>query len=615
MSYNTLTLIRMTTKPTQVNIDVPNFGKVPVCVERGRDGAPTVIKHRPPSVDLDPRLEFRNERIERIEDGNQIPQYAVRKQKILLLTGSQLDDLKAGRLSVSVIRDTGVVEKELRLTEQAGEIIVTDCPNPDGQYTVLLDWEKDKETSRSFPSLELRDSSGNVIELDPDSQQNNFLVSTMLDEDPNNRPARPPASFEPLNNHPIKSDFRPASGEDLDYYKQDRDRSNELTVAVIDTGLKFNLRNPDDKEPLIDPYVYRDADGQERRFTLAYQEQPGTVCGDEMIDNHLGYCALLAYRNKTFIGEMTPLPTTTEKEFYLSTHVMNSPFDDFRLFGSDDRNSLQDARHGTFVTAIIQQNGSDAPVLPVKIFDNIGFATLFDVLNGFNYVLQRCLSTNIRVVNISWVFGQDNPLLRKKFEQLLSAGVMVIAAAGNEGQTSDRNLSNVQVYPACYSREMPNVITVTSVRKTYLPTTLLSPKEDSFIGTVLSGAINLGLFNALEGVDDVLENVLPTAGYVAVENYSTEYVNVGVVSTFGYFRSPIWNNPIVRGSSFACAFVAGFVIRQLRTRPNLLALLKAGDADKVRQELLEAMNGNQTDENLKNEYVNGGYYLNGYAVD
>lgn len=609
----------MNRQSTALDIEVPSFGRVPVQVTHGNDrNAPLEVTHRPPVGSTDPRLHFKNDQIALVDDPKfRVPQYAVLKQKVLKITHQQLDRLLAGTLLVETsVVASGVADGIGQTLRSATKerLIRSDCPGPDGRYTVLLDWTE--ETSVPFPTLRFRDPFNNIItEAAMIEQENNYLVVSGKDG-PNNPPPRPPAAFaEPLNNQP--SDFRTATTDDILHYQQYRGQTNGPSVAVIDTGLKYNLLNPGEEDSRPDPYMYQDAVGQERRFTLAYQDQPAPACGDLMANNHLGYCAVLSYRAEKFRKHIIPLTTSGPAE-HTPADVINSPFDDFRLHNPSDEHSIMDARHGTFVTAIIQQNGDDAPVVPVKAFDNVGFATLFDVLNAFNYVLQRCQSADIRVVNTSWIFGQDNPLLKEKIRQLMEQGVLVVAAAGNEGQTESRNLDEIPVYPACYSAEFPNVITVTTVRKTYVHSNVLGPKQDSIIGKALGRAIASGLFNVLEEAGDVIGAILPTAGYVAVENYSPTYVNVGVVSTFGYFRGPFWKSPVIRGSSYACAFVAGFVVRQLRTRPDLRALVKSAVPDRLaeaREELLRAMNGNKTDQDLKNEYVKGGYYLNGYAVD
>lgn len=558
------------------------------------------------------------------DPSSKIPQYAVRKQKIITLSESQFAQLKAGKLSVGALseREEDSVDRLLKSLNDgfSTRVITMDCPETgdDGKpvYTVLLDWVE--ETTVPFPDLRLITPAGQRIA--PISQANNLLVVSFDDGggNTNNPPARPPiTTAEPLNIQP--SDFRPMAPVDRDYYKQYAGQPKSPAVAVLDTGLKFNLHNQHEEAAWPDPHVYRDANGQERRFVLAYQDDATNDCRRTMPGNSIGYCSLQAYRQPGFISQMKLLSTMVGRS-YDAHDVINSPFDDCVLLidpnaGLDIKN-IKDARHGTSITAIIQQTGDDAPVLPVKAFDNLGYATLFDVLNGFNYILHRSKHTPIRVVNTSWIFGRDEPLLRKKIEQLLRAGILVIAAAGNEGQTPDRSLDAVNVYPACYSTDYPNVITVTSVRKTFFPAEAKSPVEDSAIGALLAQADRAGLGDLLDTGYRVVKSTKPVKGLVAVENYSKNYVNVGVVSNRGFFRSPFWKSPKIKGSSYACAFVSGFVMRQLRTDPSLLALVESGSAANLtiaRKQLLEAMSG--FDKQLADNYVAGGYYLDGYAAD
>ncbi|QJW89549.1 S8/S53 family peptidase [Spirosoma taeanense] len=562
----------------------------------------------------DPRFKFLSGQVAEYPDPkNRIRQYAIRKQKIVIVTADDLNLLESGKLEVETTPDrTG---KRVKLGSVSGDkkvrIIRSDCPELEAKeaparFTVLLEW--DETTTEPFPDLELWDNGGSR-RITPISQTDNFLLSG--DRDTNPPPPRPPiAASEPLNT--AESDFKLVSSDDLDNYRQYSGPCTIPTVAVLDTGIKFNLNNLG--EPTLpNPYVYRDANNQERRFRLAYQDQPIKDC-NAMYDNHLGYCAIRSYGQQEFLtslstrlaqlGQARSTPPN-------ASQVRNSPYDDYRLIDRNNRNQLLDARHGTTIAAIIQQNGDNAPILPVKAFDNLGFSTLFDVLNALNYVLHRRDVDDIRVVNMSWIFGRDEPLFRDKIEQLMRAGVFVVAAAGNEKQTADPNLDNIPVYPACYSIDFPNVITVTSVMQVYSSGQSKLHLGHSIAGKLLSDLLqHTGLFSSQNGLAKPQKN-----GYVAVENYSCRFVNVGVVSTYGHFASPFWNGAPLRGSSFASAFVSGFVVRQLHERPDLLP---AGTVSKytmaeVRQELLSAMSG--TDRRLREGYVSGGYYLDGYGAE
>jgi hypothetical protein len=559
----------------------------------------------------------------RVNDPNSgMPLYAVLKQKIVTLTDDLHKRLSDKHLPIAALDADGNIDKLLGSIHQESKdrVIKTDCPefddNNDPVHTILLDWLE--PTDVQFPELVIV-GPGDVKQLLP--QANNYLVVSFdASGDPNNPPARPPVTTsQPINTQP--TDFRPLAPGDEPNYKQHSGKDKGPAVAVLDTGLKFNLHNQHEEDKWPDPYVYRDANNQKRRFTLAYQGESTTNCN--MADNHLGYCALQAYRQDEFIEKMKLLSNMPNiPGSYKAADVMNSPFDDCVVLidpeGDLDMKNIKDARHGTSITAIIQQNGDNAPVLPVKAFDNLGYATLFDVLNGFNYILHRCQKSNIRVVNASWIFNRDEPLLRRKIGQLLKAGVLVIAASGNKGQTPKTNLDENRVYPACYSVEFPNVIAVTTVRETHFSPDILGPKQDDVITNLQEKVDQAGpiVTKIFDLVDDVVDLVARVRGYVAVENYSRQFVNVGVVSKRGHFRSPFHNSPDITGSSYACAFMTGFVIRQLRDNAGLLALLESGlksNVAQVRQELLEATG--KTDRNLAQEYTVGGYYLDGHATD
>ena len=609
----------MSTESSRFHIDIPNFGRVPVQAESdwGKNNRGDITPYRPPvNTGLIPKVASRDDIAPVGDYTGRVTQYAVLKQKLVRLTNDQLQQLREKKLLIGTVSNKdgritlGTVLSSI--TDNSDKhIISSDCPDAtgNGEELVLLTWTEDDPNPRSFPELLFYNPDTQEIqEIQKGKQTNNFVLSSD-DGGPNNPPPYPPwtaATAGPLNTQP--SDFKVATAEDIQFYQQFNGQDRRPAVAVVDTGLKFHISYPeDDPENEQSPYFYRDADGVDRRFNLAYHDPTGNQCKAASANGILGYCALQSYQDG---GIDEP-----------ADKIKNSPYDDCQLFEKANPKVVQDARHGSTVTALVQQHGNNAPVLPVKVFDNAGLTTLFDVLNGLNYVLHQRESANIRVVNASWICILDEPLLKEKITQLMEAGVFVVAAAGNENQTASRNLNDSMAYPACYSQELPNVITVTSVRKTYFPPALISRKGDSVISGLLAHAIeDFGLFKALETGDDLVGAILPTAGYVAVENYSTTYVNMGVVSTFGYFRSPFWTGKPIHGSSFACALAAAFVINQLSTRSDILPEQMPATQKEcenvmtvARQKLLDALTG--VDENLKSDYVNGGYYLAGYEVD
>jgi serine protease AprX len=108
-----------------------------------------------------------------------------------------------------------------------------------------------------------------------------------------------------------------------------------------------------------------------------------------------------------------------------------------------------DSGHGTHVSGIIagdgfSSNGKYCGVAPgchligVKVLDRHGNGSIPDALEGIRWILAHRKKYNIRIVNIS-VGGKkqgknsENLELIQAVESLWKAGIVVVAAAGNEG--------------------------------------------------------------------------------------------------------------------------------------------------------------------------------------
>ncbi|WP_460636553.1 S8/S53 family peptidase [Larkinella harenae] len=223
-----------------------------------------------------------------------------------------------------------------------------------------------------------------------------------------------------------------------------------------------------------------------------------------------------------------------------------------RIVNNFENNNPDDdcpCEHGTLLSAIISQTADRyhraylPEIMVLKAFDSEGVGSLFTVVCALCYAQAH----EADVINASFVIPASKaiPLLKTCFDGLLESRIMVVCAAGNRGNAEEQSgvqLTN-NLFPACLSATHKNVITVTSV----------------------------------------WENGQGR------ENYSDQYVNVGVVATQqnpdarqrqGYFRAPyLWyknslpntTDPAlsadrnrggidrVGGSSFATAFFSGLV--------------------------------------------------------
>jgi len=121
--------------------------------------------------------------------------------------------------------------------------------------------------------------------------------------------------------------------------------------------------------------------------------------------------------------------------------------------------------HGTHVAGILGARGNNAAgvagvnwqvrLLPIKVIGSDGTGKDSDILEGYQYALaMRQRGVNLRVLNNSYVGQGFSQTLRDAIAQLNAAGILFVAAAGNERMNNDV----VPVYPAGY--ELPNVVSV-----------------------------------------------------------------------------------------------------------------------------------------------------------
>lgn len=218
-------------------------------------------------------------------------------------------------------------------------------------------------------------------------------------------------------------------------------------------------------------------------------------------------------------------------------HDHNVPYDD------DDRN-----KHGSRIAAIISREmNNEVRILPLKVIDSLGIGTLFDIFCGFEYVLSAHLKEKPVVINASWGFYSEieNQLMTDYMRRLKRANIWLINAAGNRGDIEAgriKDLKKCTRFPACYSRDHANVITITTVANTQL--------------------------------------VGGTLVYEVAENFSSTFVNAGVGSgSDSKFREPLidGSSPSVKGSSYATPHAVAYATKAYRppvddiARENLLA--------------------------------------------
>ena len=206
---------------------------------------------------------------------------------------------------------------------------------------------------------------------------------------------------------------------------------------------------------------------------------------------------------------------------------------------SDATNFSDEVGHGTMVaSAAAGVNvgvARDVKLFNLKIATATGKANILELGQAIDAVIAHALANPnaTRIVNASWGVPQ-NAWLEHKFQQLLDAGIVVVAAAGNTG------IDVAAITPA----GMPDIITVGAIDRYDIPAGFnnISPSDS---GLTTNSGQRLDLFAPGDGV-------------------------VVAKATGGYAKAS--------GTSFAAGYVSGATaqtaaVREPMLRPALVPIM------------------------------------------
>ncbi len=145
-------------------------------------------------------------------------------------------------------------------------------------------------------------------------------------------------------------------------------------------------------------------------------------------------------------------------------------FNDLHGFNAADNQSdpMDDNGHGTHCAGIIGAEGDNnegiaginwqVEIMPLKFMGRGGFGTTKDAIEAINYAIDRKQAgVNVRVINASWGSTMYSKALEDAIRAAGEAGILFVAAAGNDGTSNDRSPH----YPSNY--DLPNVISVAAL--------------------------------------------------------------------------------------------------------------------------------------------------------
>ena len=117
---------------------------------------------------------------------------------------------------------------------------------------------------------------------------------------------------------------------------------------------------------------------------------------------------------------------------------------------ADAGDPMDDNGHGTHCAGVIGAEGDNGEgiaginwkvqIMPLKFLGRGGFGTTKDAIEAINYAIDRKKhGVNIRVINASWGSTQNSKALEDTIKAAGDAGILFVAAAGNNGGDNDRS--------------------------------------------------------------------------------------------------------------------------------------------------------------------------------
>jgi hypothetical protein len=111
--------------------------------------------------------------------------------------------------------------------------------------------------------------------------------------------------------------------------------------------------------------------------------------------------------------------------------------------------------HGTVIAGIIGAVGNNGSgiaginwhvkIMPLRILDSEGIGDSTAAAKAIDYAVSH----GARILNFSFVTDEDSPVLDDAIARAAKAGVLIVAAAGNDQDAGGDNLDKIPMYPVC----------------------------------------------------------------------------------------------------------------------------------------------------------------------
>jgi subtilisin family serine protease len=176
--------------------------------------------------------------------------------------------------------------------------------------------------------------------------------------------------------------------------------------------------------------------------------------------------------------------------------------------------------HGTHISGIIARVAPNALIMPLKYYDpkaNEAMGIAHTV-----HAIEYAIKMKVNIINYSAGGPSANLLERKALEKAREQGILIVAAAGNEAESSDQH----RYYPADYG--MSNILSVTAID----PDRMILPTSNFGLATV-----------HLAAPGESILSTIPGGGYAAMTGTSQATAFASGVAAVLLSQDAQWRDP------------------------------------------------------------------------
>ena len=277
--------------------------------------------------------------------------------------------------------------------------------------------------------------------------------------------------------------------DDLDNADADRvvDQYESLSdlVDYAEVNFKIELDEPSDSGAVRD-LVYRESTGEQPNDPQFGEQWALNNVGQDGGTNRADIDALEAWQTTQGSEDVVVAVLDTGVDFTHADLVNNmwirpanvpaytddelGEFNDINGYNGTDNISdpMDDNGHGTHCAGIIGAEGNNGEgiaginwhvkLMPLKFLGRGGSGSVNDAIEAINYAIDRkAHGVNVRIISASWGSTMKSKALEDTIRAAGEAGILFVAAAGNNSTNNDR----WPHYPSNY--DLPNMISVAAL--------------------------------------------------------------------------------------------------------------------------------------------------------